>query len=165
MFIYPKLRIKNNSRFNRQKNLDILGITSYHTRMDFDYDKWLEEERQRDHQVRQARVEKHERKKAHDGECAALTPQQLAERLAGYLNPDDIENMDDLFKRLPRQARTLDDIFYTSLHSAGLGFKHKLEKDPLQAALIAQRQCRQIFDSLKNARTHQTCKQKEGPEK
>ncbi len=35
------LRVKN------KNPLDILGIMSYHARMDFNYDKWLEEERRR----------------------------------------------------------------------------------------------------------------------
>lgn len=106
-----------------------------------------------------------EHKKAHIAQANALTAHQLADQLTASLGLDDLENIDKLAERLTRLAHTLDSVFFTALHQAGLVFEHSLQRDSTHIALLAQRLCRQTFESLKHAHALNSDKQKEGLEK
>lgn len=126
--------------------------------MDDDWQKQLDRERA----IRaKHRAEARAFRAYHDG----LGPEALAALLTKKLNMADIKNPQDLAERLERQALTLDSVFYTCLHDAGVGQKTGLDQAPLKAALNAQRQYRQIFDSLKSRAMKKTGNPTEGAEK
>jgi hypothetical protein len=60
-------------------------------------------------------------------------PEELAAQLRAHLEEHDFENTAELREQLTRQAVILDQIFYTSLHSAGFGQTTSLSKEPLAA--------------------------------
>jgi hypothetical protein len=104
-------------------------------------------------------------KKAKKAYFDGLGPIALTGMLHRKLNLPDIEDAADVIARLERQALALDTVFFNGLHNAGLGQTAALANDPLKTALSAQKQCRQVFDSLKSEKTSKFRKQKEGPEK
>ena len=86
-------------------------------------------------------------------------PTELAAELSADLEQHDFTNIEELREQLTRQGLILDQLFYTSLHSAGFGQTTSLSKEPLAAALIAQKQCRQLYDTLITAQIKKSCKQ------
>jgi hypothetical protein len=90
------------------------------------------------------------------------SPEELAARLRAHLEGHDFKNIAELREQLTRQAVILDQLFYTSLHNAGFGQTTSLSKEPLAAAMIAQKQYRQLYDSLIAPEIKKSCKQKEG---
>ncbi len=97
-----------------------------------------------------------------DDEKNIQNPEKLAAQLRAHLEDHDFKNSAELREQLTRQAVILDQIFYTSLHSAGFGQTTPLSKEPLAAAMIAQKQYRQLYDSLIAPQIKKSCKQKEG---
>lgn len=93
-----------------------------------------------------------------------LTPAQLTRHLAQNLEiPAAPADDKALAAVLQRQMQVLDTVFMTALHQAGLGHSTQFGSAALAEALLAQRLCRQTYDSVKKyAAAKKSAKQTEG---
>lgn len=139
---------------------------SYIDRMISDDDEaYIREIERRDREAHREEWRAADRRRAREQEISGLSSAELADQLGGVLEPQAPHDISALADCLSRQAHILDKMFFTALHQAGYGYEHNLHLQPLQAALTAQRQCRQTFDTLKDLHKAKPGKQKEGPRK
>lgn len=131
--------------------LAILGIMSYYICMTYKHEtkkRWqnLHENRH------QHALERHEQQLESDKQQARdenLSPEELDHTLKariGIMNHKHTETPADLFEA---QLYTLDRVFSTALHQAGMGRQNTLSPEALKLALTAQKQCRQTYALLK----------------